>query len=163
MRPREKRVRQIQEEIGRILMERWDPIGVRGIPEASGEYDGYVGGVYRLLANRAGAEEIARHLRHIEVDRMGLGSKPGHLERLEPVARALREVEVRLGEVGDFGGMTVNERLVAAGLLEEWERAAGGRDREAMVLLLVWTDLPRESAEATVDAVLGDPGKYGPS
>jgi hypothetical protein len=30
-------------ELRRILMEEWDPISVRGIPEAADKYDGYLG------------------------------------------------------------------------------------------------------------------------
>ncbi len=91
-----RQARQIQEEIRRVLMECWDPIGVQGIPEAADEYDSYVGGVYRLLASHATAEEIAKHLWDIEVYRMGLASRPGGLERVRPVTQKLLAIEVTL-------------------------------------------------------------------
>lgn len=94
MKPHERRAREIQEEIRKVLMECWDPIGVQDVPEAADEYDDYVGGVYRLLANDATAEGIAKHLWDIEVYRMGLASKPGGLERLDPVARRLLAIDV---------------------------------------------------------------------
>lgn len=96
MKPHERQARQIQEEIRKVLMECWDPIGVQGIPEAADEYDSYVGGVYRLLASQATAEEIGKHLWDIEVYQMGLASKPGRLERIGPVAQKLLAVDVRL-------------------------------------------------------------------
>jgi hypothetical protein len=37
--------REVRRNIRRVLMERWDPIGVNGIPEAQDEYDSYIGGV----------------------------------------------------------------------------------------------------------------------
>jgi hypothetical protein len=35
-----------------------------------------------------------------------------------------------------YAGMSVNERLFAAGLIDQWDAAARRRDREAMVALL---------------------------
>ena len=55
---------------------------------AQGEYDSYVGGVYRLLADGATPMAIAEHLCAIETGEMGLGpSKP---EFRLPVAERLR-------------------------------------------------------------------------
>jgi len=53
-------------------MERWDPIGVNGIPEAADEYDSYIGGVYELLETGAPSAVLSAYLRAIEVDRMEL-------------------------------------------------------------------------------------------
>jgi hypothetical protein len=65
------------------------------------------------------------------------------------------------GPSGDFVGMTLNERLHSAGLLDEFDSAARRRDRDALVALLSRIDLPRKSAEESVEALLGDPAKYG--
>jgi len=54
-------------------MAKWDPIGVADTPEAADEYDIYINGIYRLLENGSTDQEIAEHLRRIEVDQMGLG------------------------------------------------------------------------------------------
>ena len=35
------RARKIQDAIGEVLMQHWDPIGVNDVPEARGEYDAY--------------------------------------------------------------------------------------------------------------------------
>ena len=59
-------------------MSRWDPIGVADEPMAWDEYDGYIGGVVDLLKRDAKDQEIADHLRSIEVERMGLIDEKGH-------------------------------------------------------------------------------------
>ena len=61
----------VQRAIGRVLAEDWDPIGVGDVPQAQDEYDGYVSGVYRLLAAGASPRTVAEHLCSIEADRMG--------------------------------------------------------------------------------------------
>ena len=62
---------------------------------------------------------------------------------------------------GDFGGMTVNERLFAAGLVKEFDTAVSTRNRRLAVDLLTQVALSRDAAEATVDAVMSDPARYG--
>jgi hypothetical protein len=69
-----RQARGIQEQIRQILLSDWDPIGIRDVPEAQDEYDSYVGGVYRLLADGASAVEVAKHLARIEGEQMGLPS-----------------------------------------------------------------------------------------
>ena len=58
-------------------------------------------------------------------------------------------------------GMTVNERLFAAGLIEKRNAAARSRDRDEMVRLMISVDITEEQAEKTTDAALVDLGKYG--
>lgn len=55
--------------------------------------------------------------------------------------------------------MTVNERLAARGLFEDWERAVRGSDRATMTLLLRRIGIP--NAPRVADIVLADPGFYG--
>jgi hypothetical protein len=90
---REQKARAIQDSIREILLRDWDPIGVRDVPEAQDEYDGYVGGVYRLLANGASVREIAAHLAAIARDSMGISSDAANLL---PVASRLRQVDIRV-------------------------------------------------------------------
>jgi hypothetical protein len=52
---RENRLR-----VRQVLMEHWDPIGVRGIAEASDEYDSYVGKVYVMLIDDQASEATIR-------------------------------------------------------------------------------------------------------
>ncbi len=58
-----------------------------------------------------------------------------------------------------LAGMTVNERLFTLGLMDEWDRAAFARDREAMLDLMRRCAVDRP--EDTVDTVLATPSIYG--
>jgi hypothetical protein len=60
----------------------------------------------------------------------------------------------------DFRGMTTNERLMAAGLLDDFDAAAKRRDRAAMIELFDRVDLAGQ-APAIADAILADPARYG--
>jgi len=91
---RDDRARQIQERIRDVLLHDWDPIGVQDMPEAQDEYDGYVGGVYSLLASGASVEQLAEHLWKIETDTMGLSARDQ--AKLLPVAHRLRDLDVKL-------------------------------------------------------------------
>ena len=64
-------------------------------------------------------------------------------------------------ENANFGGMTVNERLVVAGLLQQWDRSVKARDRDAMVAILKRVDLPETESGTIADSVLSNPVKYG--
>ena len=59
-----------------------------------------------------------------------------------------------------YSGMTVNERLVASGLLSAWDDAISNGQRQAAIDLLGYLDLT-DQAEEVVDMVLGDPTTYG--
>lgn len=91
---RETRAKELQKAIGDILMQYWDPIGVSDIPEAQGEYDSYVGPVYRVLAGSRSEEEIISHLSHVEANMMGFGGADH--DRLRRVAGRLLALDVRL-------------------------------------------------------------------
>ncbi|MBA8805438.1 hypothetical protein FB382_003729 [Nocardioides ginsengisegetis] len=57
--------------------------------------------------------------------------------------------------------MTVNERLVAAGLLGQWDAAIDAGDRRLAIKVLQQVAMSADSAAATVDAVLASPSYYG--
>jgi hypothetical protein len=59
-----------------------------------------------------------------------------------------------------FAGLTVNERLVVAGLVEQWDAAIAGRRADAAIDLLRRVGLDGQGA-TIVDAVLANPSKYG--
>ena len=61
----------------------------------------------------------------------------------------------------NYSGMTVNERLFTAGLIDEWDEAARRRDRAAMISLLMRVDLSEKDATGSVDTVLANPSRYG--
>lgn len=93
MDPHEVRARDIQAAIRQALLREWDPIGVRDVPEAQDEYDSYVGGVYRLLANGASNRQLAEHLSRIEQESMGFSTTPG---ALVGVAERLKQIDITL-------------------------------------------------------------------
>ena len=65
------------------------------------------------------------------------------------------------GRSENFDGMTVSERLSAAGLVEQFDAAIHSGNRQLVVQLLEQVAMGRDNAAATVDAVLADPSKYG--
>lgn len=60
-----------------------------------------------------------------------------------------------------YSGMTVNERLYEAGLLDDFYRAANRKDKNEMVTLLMSVELERPQAEETTDTILKNPAFYG--
>ena len=52
----EREIRRIQSEIRRVLVDVWDPIGIKGVTNPQDEYDAHIGGLFHLL-NRGGSEE----------------------------------------------------------------------------------------------------------
>ena len=91
---REERSRRIMDAIREVLLHKWDPIGVADVPGARDEYDGYVGGVYRLIASCASPAQIAEHLATIEREKMGFEKTTA--ETLLSVATELAKVDVAL-------------------------------------------------------------------
>jgi hypothetical protein len=59
-----------------------------------------------------------------------------------------------------YSGMTVNERLFEAGIMDQWTTAAELRDRNRMIELLGQVELS-EQAEQVVDTILANPRRYG--
>ena len=57
-----KEILRIQDEIRRVLVDVWDPIGIKDATNAQGEYDAYIGGVFHLLSIGAREEEISAYL-----------------------------------------------------------------------------------------------------
>jgi hypothetical protein len=62
-----------------LLMQYWDPIGVKGASSARDEYDSYLGQLANVLRNGADATAVAEHLAEIQTRRMGLPSTAGQL------------------------------------------------------------------------------------
>ena len=57
----------------------------------------------------------------------------------------------------DYSGMTTNERLFTAGLLEEFDVAVSKRDRHTLITLLRRVDMLH--AEAIADRILSKSGQ----
>jgi len=66
-------------ELRMLLMTHWDPIGVNGIPEASDEYDAYLGPLAKKLREGADARGVCEYLSDIQTERMGLSTTPDRL------------------------------------------------------------------------------------
>lgn len=79
----------IQRAIREALLKEWDPIGVKDIPEAHGEYSGYVGELYELLTSGAAEKEIFEYLWRTETEQMGLR---GDQSATEAFTRRLLEI-----------------------------------------------------------------------
>jgi hypothetical protein len=58
-----------------------------------------------------------------------------------------------------YAGMTVNERLFEAGLVEAFKTAARARNRSEMIRIL--SDVDVEDAAWSADTILKQPDKYG--
>ena len=88
----------LHEAIRQVLMQEWDPIGIKDTPECHDEYNAYIGGIYRLLARGATEQQIVEHLDRIESQQMLLPreDKAG----LTPVARKLRGLGLARREAG---------------------------------------------------------------
>jgi hypothetical protein len=65
--------RRIRVDIRHVLLDVWDPIGVRDEPHAQDEYDSYIGDIYEMLTKGAGDEKITDYLWWVVKERMGLG------------------------------------------------------------------------------------------
>lgn len=63
--------RRIRVQIRHVLLDVWDPIGIKDEPDAQDEYDGYIGHLYELLVANATDTELSNYLHRIAHDRMG--------------------------------------------------------------------------------------------
>ena len=66
-------------ELRGLLMKYWDPIGVNGIPEASDEYDLYLGPLAKKLREGADARGVSEYLSEIQSQRMEIPARPDQL------------------------------------------------------------------------------------
>ncbi len=84
-------VRRMERQVRDVLMNVWDPIGVKDEAACADEYDSYVGPVLGLLIRKESDEKIARHLAEIVTHRMGLS---GTARDMRPTVEALRRIEL---------------------------------------------------------------------
>lgn len=64
--------------VDEVLHYVWDPIGVSHVPQARDEYHSYLPLVFQLLQGDSKADEIAKYLSNVAVDRMGLSANVEH-------------------------------------------------------------------------------------
>lgn len=75
--------------IRRILLDEWDPIGIRNYPEAADEYDAYTGFIREQLNSRVPLQTLIDHLWQIETAHIGLNGDRKHTEQ---IAKRLMEL-----------------------------------------------------------------------
>ena len=80
-----------QERIRAVLNTQWNPIGAAHAVDD--EYDSYISGIMAFLEGGATADQLAEHLRLIEVDQMTLRESPWN--KLLAVAEALCSIQLR--------------------------------------------------------------------
>ena len=76
-----------------ILHWAWDPIGVRGIPEAIDEYDTYAPKVLEMLRSGGSDQDVGAYLTSIVRDRMELRTNPKADEDIAAMLRELYAIE----------------------------------------------------------------------
>ena len=84
----------IEQNIGRALLEQWDPLGVHDQADRKDEYTPYAHDLYTLLVRGASDVQITRHLHRIELEELHL---PELATRdLTPLIRTIRHMESTL-------------------------------------------------------------------
>jgi hypothetical protein len=78
--------------IRRVLLDIWDPIGIRDEPNAQDEYDMYIGAISELLRRGASDGEIAKYLHHVAHDRMGFDN--AQIRDMDETVRALKLIHL---------------------------------------------------------------------
>ncbi len=89
------KIAEIHREIGTVLLQDWDPIGVSHVPEASDEYDSYVREVYDVAVQTRSAQAVAEHLVKIERDTIGLWLGFRRWRKLLPVAQKILDLTAK--------------------------------------------------------------------
>ena len=81
-----------------ILLEEWDPIGVREVPQAQDEYDAYVGSIATMATDETVTREMmAARLFSIATECIGLKATPWLSERCDQAAAALVGLRTHFG------------------------------------------------------------------
>jgi len=81
----------IEQSIGQLLLDQWDPLGVHDQADRKDEYTPYAHELYTLLARGASDVQLTRHLHRIELDEL---HRPELTTRdLTPLIRTLRSME----------------------------------------------------------------------
>lgn len=75
--------------IGQILLEDWDPIGIKKFSEASDEYDSYATDIAQMVYRGANRNTIFEYLRKIETEHMGI---PGDEVITDTVAKKIESL-----------------------------------------------------------------------
>ena len=82
--------RRIRVGIRHVLLEVWDPIGIKDEPNAQDEYDGYTGKLYELLVSHAEDSQLIDYLHWSVHDNMGLDA--ASRSDMETTVEALKKI-----------------------------------------------------------------------
>ena len=118
----------LRDLVREVLMRHWDPIGVRDVPTAQGEYDFYVGPIaVMVLDEPVTRDKIAAYLFAMTTERIDL-KRPGLEERCNEAADALLALRpkfrgsraaVQLAWARKVAGLVV-DALIMADLMPPW-------------------------------------------
>ena len=73
---------QLMVEVERILLDKWDPIGVKGEPMAESEYSTYAGIVTSMLVHGKSAKAVADYLSRVEREMLALVPHEDHCQNV---------------------------------------------------------------------------------
>ena len=100
-----QQLRRIQMDIRRVLLDVWDPIGIKEEPTAQDEYDCCVDHLVTLLTRGVSDDEIAEYLWQRGTAHMGLLSL--HRAEMYRTVAALRKIALDGNSGADKGGAPV--------------------------------------------------------
>ena len=99
-----QQLRRIRMDIRSVLLNVWDPIGIKDEPNAQDEYDCCVDHLVTLLTRGASDDEIAEYLWERGTEHMGLSL---HREEMYQTVAALRKIELDRNSGAKKGGAPV--------------------------------------------------------
>ena len=82
----------LRTEIRQVLLNVWDPVGIRDEPNSQNEYDSYIGRISDLLQNHATEAEVMDYLLWAVRENMGFDAATH--EHMRTTATALRKIEI---------------------------------------------------------------------
>lgn len=88
--------RSIRAQIRHILLEVWDPIGIKDKPNAQDEYDSYVGRLYELFVNGAPDSDLIEHLYWSAHDLISFNA--ARRSDMESTVEAIRKIPLGLAK-----------------------------------------------------------------
>jgi hypothetical protein len=85
-------LRRVRSDIRQVLLNVWDPIGIKDEINAQDEYDAYIGEIYELLISGSSDRQISDRLFFIVHERMGLDAATP--EAMASTVTALRTIQL---------------------------------------------------------------------
>jgi len=90
------KAKSLHSAIRHVLLDVWDPIGIKDEPNAQDEYDRYIPRIYELLVSAAPDSELADYLYWMAHDRMGFDN--AQIADMKETVQALRVIPLRRAE-----------------------------------------------------------------